>query len=76
LRGRAIKDLKELVYVSVSQPTGRGRFQTGRGLTFFLLRIAQFNQISLKRFLIAGRGNFYLKNTGCGAIWVEKHWSK
>jgi len=41
--------------------TGRGRFKTGRGLTFFLLRIAQFNQISLIRFLLSGRGNFYLK---------------
>ena len=36
----------------------------------------EFNHISLKRFLIAGRGNFYLKNTGRRAIWVEKHCSR
>ncbi len=45
---------------------------TGCGLTFYLLLIAQYNQISFKRFLIAGRGNLYIKNTGRGAIWVEK----
>jgi hypothetical protein len=28
------------------------------------------------RFSIAGRGNFFVKNTGRGVVWVEKRCSK
>jgi len=57
---------------------GNGSWQISNGswANVFLLWIDQFNHISLKRFLIAGRGNFYLKNTGRRAIWVEKHWTR
>jgi len=44
-------------------------FQTGRGLTFSYF---EFTQISQK-ILNCGSWNFFFKNTGRGAIWVEKH---
>jgi len=28
------------------------------------------------RFSIAGRGNFFVKNTGRRVVWIEKRWSR
>jgi len=52
--------------------TGRGRFQTGRGLPFFHFELFKFTHIS-QNFSIV---EFLFKNTGRGAIRVERRWPR
>jgi len=59
LNRRALEDCKRVVE----------DFQTGRGLTLFYYEFTQITQ----EILNCGSWNFFFKNTGRKAIWVEKH---